>query len=452
MARYISERRLALAKPIAPGVYVVAGRAPLVRHPVRRIWLAQDSITNAARRVICTWGANGTGEWFALDPSSDPPGTSQTLPEDGAQRVVARWKGRLTPGQDLNTSLLYIPSGATEEDVGGGNWDIVGARGRIEIEVKWYDPEDVSNTVTTTHAYNLEGSTFTQGTSIEYPGKEPPGDGQVWSTIRLGILRKIRPDDTERLQDELHEFMRGAIVEIKVTAEGGARVLDGCIYEEPYAIAMEADDDPVLPYHFNVSKLFTPVSNRWPIQRVTETTPDGDPRWGTWHTMDVNEQIHKQLGPNLLSWSAFREQDDSPGSVTPYLSLTNTGFQNICDTSETEWSSTTGQAVWCGCGWSENFREGAHVADYSIIPVRIFAYGAQSSGTGTIRIQTGAESWAELEITGASDAWHDSTIGYLRVGRTPEQSTPLQVFAKVTAGTMTLHAITVQRDYRALPT
>src|SRR5690606_28224547 len=107
--------------------------------------------------------------------------------------------------------------------------------------------------------------------------------GGGWRALRKITVGPLLPESPQDLDgpDDVRRWSRHSHIEVEVQYEGSPRVLDLVVYERPWVIAYEADDASDLW----CSHLWAsghpdgqPPSLQFPWQRLSEASPDGDPR------------------------------------------------------------------------------------------------------------------------------------------------------------------------------
>ncbi len=429
MAKYFKQRLTGEAGfGVSPPIEPLNGLQPMRRSPVEAIFRAQDRVVTMGRRVVAEGGLRGSETFFT--PDSDPTSMVGTHPAPTDRRLIAGGSIDLTPGSFFRASVVSVPSGETQLT---GTTTAGGASGSIDIDIVWTDQD--TGSVSTSHTIPLQSSG-------EVHGAEPDN---MFSQLRQVLTDYLTPGGvTDPV--ELRRWSRRANARVLVYAVGGARPVDVCVWEEPYATAMEADDDgEEFCSHFYADG--TPGGTRSPLlypwQRASETTPDGNPRAGTLHAMDVHHGQQRYLGPVLFSWCGARESDGSEG-----VSITSNSLVSVLGSGQTTFDITEpGLPVGTG-GYARRLSSnGPYVLRDRVaaIPVFIRVYATVSAATGTIRVMTREDSYIDMTIPVGGPSWH-LAYGWLEVGINPDDiaSTLAQLFAMVgVGGTFTVHVVTL---------
>jgi hypothetical protein len=421
MARYFSRTisgSILPTPPIGPltGGQLMRGDRALAVH------VAQDRVVALARRVLCHQTLQGSS-WLVpnTDPDDEAPAT-RTYPDDSTWRTTARVDCELTPGCFPRFTVLASPSGQTQVDDGASGFDAGGAFGRVRVSLTWTDAD--GGTDTTTTEISIPASTQ------QYAGSRTDA-GAGWEDSFVARSELIYPDGTLLDMTVLRQWTRPPIT-ITGTIDhlGGARPVDVCLYEQPLAQAMEADDDGgewVSHVWVTNPQLVMPPS--WPEQHKVDPT-DGDPR-GIHHLLDVHHAQAARLGPMLFSWNAWNESTADPTAIAEgYAETTVTTVRHLCDANITAWSSDApGWSMSSGAyarNQSDNgewvYRDGAGNARTGAVPVIVRVNSHNESGnTGVLRLQTSEHNWIDCALTRTGVPGWDSYYGWLECGLGPEQ-------------------------------
>lgn len=382
--------------------------------PVEGVLRAQDHVVGMSRRIVAAGGIGGSETWRT--PNTDPTVTGGTHPSPTARRRIAGGSFELTPGCFPRCWVVAIPSGQTQ--ITGTTPG--GAQGRLEIDVSWIDSV---GTVTTTHGVDLPAST------AEY-GAEP---SSLWNELHVATMVDIFPTELVNTAT-LRRWCQHAHVDLEVFAVGGARVVDAVVFEHPHAVAFEADDAAGQW----TSHLYAPGSPTspglplaYPYQRFSETSPDGDPRGGTLHLLDVHHAQHQRLGPLLWSWSAHEEAtgNTTVGPASATWVAVEGGGATAHDATEPGLTAGTG-------GYARRHASNSEFVlrdRVAAIPVLVRVLASSSTGTSELRVQTQPWSMIDVAIANGGEAWH-TAAGWLEVGITPDQHVVPQLFAQNSLG------------------
>jgi hypothetical protein len=282
-----------------PAIGPLLGGEPAKRAPIVALMRAQDRVVTLSRRVLLRQSLSGATSF--LVPNTDPAGIAGTHPTPNSSRIVARARVVLTPGCMIRVRALVAFSGQTQvatPAAGGGG-------GGISVLASFTD------SAATTLAPTFESAIPTS--PLEF-NAHPTSDAGVWKAMRLVTVDAIRPEQLDSNGD-INQWTLPSTVELTISHLEGARVISLVAYEMPYKSAMEADDtaNRWCSHHFGSGSPGGPGPTlTHPFQRLDETTPDGDPRGGTWHVMDVAAAQALRLGPVLVHWTSHDEDDETP--------------------------------------------------------------------------------------------------------------------------------------------
>lgn len=395
------------------------GLQPMLRNPVEQVIRLQDKVCTWGRRIIATAGLRGSQTWFT--PDSDPTAVANTHPDPSTRRLIGGGSADLTGGCLLAAYVVASPSGETQFS---GTTTPGGANGKWEADVVWTDNDGM--TVTTTSTVVLAGSTLANGA-------QPASMADQILLYKVNIIGPPGLGDTA----ELRRWCKGANVQVLLYAVGGARIIDSCVFEVPFSMALEADDDP----EFWTSHIYASPNPQspggpllYPYQRLSETTPDGDPRGGTFHLLDVHHAQHRRLGPVLFNWSGAQESSGQSAfetNSTTFVELAG-GGSTVFDLTEPGLMTGTG-------GYARRYSSNSEYVlrdRVAAIPVLVRAY-ASSAGDGpaTIRVMTREDSYFDLSVPMGALSWHVG-YGWLEVGINPDDTSSLvaQLFGRTGGG------------------
>lgn len=396
---------------VEPSIEPLSGLELMRRGPVEAVMRAQDYVAAIGRRVVASGGISGS-ETF-VTPNTDPTSMAGTHPTPTERRRIGGGSFELTPGAMLRCWGLVVPSGQTQ--ITGTTAG--GAQGRIEVDTSWTDG---TGTVTTTHGVQLPASTETNGA-------EP---GVMWDDLHA-VAFGIKPDVLVNTAT-LRRWCQHVHVDVEIFAVAGARVVDACVFEVPNAVAFEADDDVWTSHLYGPGKPDgQTVPLQYPWQRFSETSPDGDPRGGTLHLMDVHHNQHQRLGPLLFSWSGYEES-----SGTEYASPTSATWVAVEGGGSTSYGFTEPGLPTGTGGYARRVgSNGRHVLRNrrAAIPVIVRVLASSSAGVSEVRVQTHPWSCIDVTVANGGMTWH-SIAGWLEVGITPDQPRHAQLFAQNSLG------------------
>ena len=437
MARYyrqVTRADIAIPRPsqgpLLGGELAAAG-------PIAAVMRAQDRIVTQSRRVLLQLSFGGDG---FVTPSTDPINQSpDTHPHDVdagvtlTLRALHRAQVEYTPGTILDARILCARGGYSRGDTDPGTYEVPILGGRLQIDVTWTwrDSTDVSVT----------RELVPQGSVRQYGGR-PTGAGQQWAeSVVVGTV--IAPD-TWLTPSQMHEFRITStrpIVTITLSATGGVRPISGVVSELPDVTVHEADDTTWTshcygsPYTASSGPVLT-----HPMQRISETASDGDPRGGAWHMQDVATNQTLYLGPVLGSWTCWREHSQGVDDVegTPVTSASST-WAMIANSAISEYDETLeGWSISSGAyARSRKLCDPIGMPHHGVIPVICRVYANQPFGSvGVVRFQCGRSDYVDVTLN-TNTGW-TYAYGHLAVGSGIEQLANLQVFLRRESGIGTI--------------
>lgn len=403
MARYWKQSLAGLGHQVEPSIEPLNGMQLMRAAPVEAVFRAQDYVVGRSRRIVATGGLRASETWRT--PDTDPTAAPSTHPTPTTRRRIGGGAVDLTPGCFLRLWALVVPSGQTQLT----GTTPGGPQGRIEVDCAWTDRSGA--TVNTTHTVVLPAS------GEEY-GAEPDA---MWQSLYARTIAEITPPGLLPT-DTLQRWCQHVHVAVALYAVGGARVVDAVVFEYPLDAAMEADDDGEL-WCSHLYGSGAPAGGAqplaYPYQRLSETTPDGDPRGGTLHAMDVHHAQHQRLGPVLFTWSAALESSGAESTTQ------GSGFVALEGGGSTSFDLTE-PGLACGCGgYARRQSDNSEFVlrdRVAAIPVLVRVYGNAANNPGTVRVMTRSDSFIDVDLpVSGSPAWH-TAYGWLEVGITPDHT------------------------------
>lgn len=315
----------------------------------------------------------------------------------------ARGRHDLAPGNVLALSVMHLPCGGT-----------------VDVDIDWTDAD--GSTTSTSHSVALA-----QGDELALP----------WGGIKVKRIPKMEPE-TLAATDTLRDWSRHTHCEITVTAneaaaqaaaDGSPKIIDICVHEIPADLSLEEDDADDLW----ISSFFhgpTPEGIgpglQYPIQRFSETTPDGNRLWGTYSLMDAVNAQAIRLGPQLFSWAATDssagqsiERTDAGSWVRVGDGAVDSDATALVADDQYGWSMSSGAY---GKPVAEN--PDASMGNTGSIPVRVYVYlESQMTPGDTFRLRVYTAPYNYVQVTGTvpiggSPAWFTG-YGHLRCGKGP---------------------------------
>jgi len=425
MAVYLKQSTFTTKDAQRPAVAPLTGGALAKRSRVAAVMRAQDKVTSLGRRVIGSVSLAGQASWSV--PGSNPDAASQTHPLADEARVVHRLRCDVTPGCFLRLNLVYVPSGQTQIEVSAGtDYDAAGAGGNVRVDVTWYNRDGGS--IATTHALATLASPRQYAAATEQP----------WVDVRSATALFVTPDEVVEA-DDLATWTEHVHAEITVSHVGGVRMVDCSVEEHTRTVVREVDDAADLW----TSHMFADVEPDgdapalpYPMERLVDSTPDGDPRGGSWHTMDVAAAQRLRLGPQLIGWSAWNESTaDVTDDEIPEVTTSSATFVRLVDAVAGDYDADG--PGWTLGGYARGLAENHPYwsTPNGSIPVLVAVYGAceASSAAGRVRVQASDSSWVDVEITSRTFGWWLG-YGHLRCGVAPGDPSTVQAFYRMVSG------------------
>lgn len=408
-----------------PDIDAMRGLEPMYSAPVIESFNAEDAVLGHGRRIVARVGLQGSDAWSV--PDTNPDLDTQTHPERGVQREVARIPAlKLTPGCFLRAMVLALPAGQTSAEDGLGHpWKAGGREGSVDATITYYniidDPEVVELSMITPP-------------SGEAGGAQPQGDGGAWKalyTMRSGLLLPgaVVGDAS------LAAWSENVTAEIVIYYQSSPRVIDFVIYEEPYFYAAStADTLWAAPLHTSsAGEPLKKLPSPYPVEQAIAGVNGG----GTLTLAAAAERQRRSLGPMLWTHTVYRESFAPVDATEPVASTVSTDDFSELVSSETAFSADQ-PGVSVSSGANGRVFETSHdqlvLRDKdNVVAVRCWVYGRVNNGsaTGVVRFQTAPWSVVEVVVTGTGYDWFSMT-GHIRCGLGPQDPTVLQVFGKVT--------------------
>ena len=410
MVKFWKQDLAGLGFHVEPVIEPFNGLQLMKQGPVAALMKAQDHVATLSRRVVASGGMRGS-ETF-LTPDTDPEAMANTHQGPDERRRIGAGSVDVTPGCFLRLWALVVPSGETQ--ITGTTPG--GATGQIEVACTWTDQDGL--TETTSHIIGLPSSLVAFGAQPTV----------MWDDLHTVSLIDIQPPGVANTA-ELRRWSRSPNVQVEIFAVGGARVVDAVVFEQPADVAFEADDDG----EEWTSHLYAAESPdgagqplQYPWQRFSEVTPDGDPRGGTLHLLDVHHAQHQRLGPTLFSWAGARESDgeEAVDIISTTLVELAGGGSVVHDITE------PGLAVGTG-GYARRVSSNSEFVlrdRVAAIPVIVRVFASAGVDDASVRVMTRVDSYIDVPISGPL-AW-TSAYGWLEVGINPDDTSRLiaQIF------------------------
>lgn len=434
--------------PPRPDADQLTGLRPMLRGCAEEVMRGQDKVAALSRRIVASSGARDS-PWRAPDTTTTT-GT-QAYPDAATWYVVARGRIEVTPGCCYRVTGACVPSGATQYLVGGGGGYLsAGIQGHVRLTVTWTDRN--STTETTVREIDLPNSTLQYGAADTTPGG-------LWRTLSNFEIDLVYPPGATTDVVELRRFSQHVTADVVLEVRGSPRIVDVVVHEIPFAVAFEQSDaaDRWTSHTFAAGDPDAPgVPQKFPMLQSSSTNSTG----GTGRVLDTARAHGLRLGPCLLSWTAYNEDDATPTSTITPVTTNNDGttYESIVNPSHAGTGPAAydadlpGWSVSCG-GYARRWASNNSLVLYdriAAIPVIVRAYGrGVTAGTSTVRVQTALHSYVDVVLpVSASSAWSRS-YGWLEVGINPDQPTVAQIFVNHLGGVGSLRLEAVEVYFNA---
>lgn len=414
----------------------LAGGRVARAHRVHTTHVQADNLLGNDRNVVARVGLHGSSA-FQVASGYDPESVSQVYPVRTVSRVSARVPAfAVLPGHFLRLSALVLPSGMTQKLV--SDWEPDGAYGRIDVSITWTGSPGV---VVTTHEILLP-------TSGEVWAAEDTAAGAAWAGLRRVESPLMFPESVTTSAADLRDWSEGVTASATIAYRGGVRAVDVVLQQVPFGYARDIGTDTTYSSSLVTNGVGATVQ-AYPVAYPIEERSATDPTYGSALLADIADRQHHVLGPVLAHWTAWDEAT-TPATATasPNVSTSSTTFVDMLDGSSVAWSADSP-------GWS--LSSGATAQQFkssnaqretrdknACIPVRCWAYCADSSGLGVIRFQSEDFAIAEMAVSSSTPGWRSCT-GHLRAGVHAKDPSVLQVLGKTAAASaLTLYELFIE--------
>lgn len=414
------------------------------RTDLHRAIRCQDQPITQGRRVLAHYGMQGRSWPTSTDVTIDP-GYIEVLADSWiapiTPEILSPVSMRLqnvpiTPGYIIGISILSLPPGCTLKRYVADAVNTVsdnGVRGRVQVDVVW-DDGTTTETVTTT----IDIPVGTSG-ALSPSGFINLANMSVREAINAptGIL--YDPNEVVAWSAD------GVTADITVTLIGAPRIADLCIFERPFKVGIEDDDNP-RPAHV-YTNAETPIAfypGTYPIEGLTGAGEDK--RFGARRMLDVGAEIVDQLGPMIFSWGQYRERHGQPNlSYAPWTLTASAGTFYVVGT-DFDSSETTKPAFGAGCGaYGRNIQTGDELVamgNSGVVPVMFAVRAAISDDAqadATVRLWASAYSYVDIAINSETTGWYYATA-HLECGQTPLDDPQFILYADApTSQTVTIY-------------
>lgn len=386
---------------------------------------SQQYVIPHGRRVVSAVGLNGATAFLVVD-GTDPgdqniAGTlTQVYPLSTSERIMDRGSVHLTPGYRLAIRAVFCRSGPVQFPGEGA--------------AEWFEDRPVAK-LNVTVTFNKGMSVAVQSYDFIPPFSEKDfkaltstGQGGAWKD--LVVMDHIVPSS----------WTENVTASWVVTAFGGIRPVDVCIYERPFYAYHDVDQrEGTCPSYPNS------VSQEYAI-----TGKDfGDE--ATLGSVQSNKSARDQQrvwGPRIFEWSSWHESAGITATEAAATTLTSTSWVDLFessvvyhDPSRPGWSMSSG-------GYGRTLEQSGDLelrGKVGVLPVKIRLYAKMGSAgpTGSVRFTSSGASVCDIAVSGTSYDWYTSYA----VMRVPVHATvagTMQILAKVTSSTLSVRYCSVE--------
>lgn len=376
---------------------------------------SQMRVLPHGRRVVGSVGLQGQVTFCVVD-GTDPDGTgTQIYPLQTSARIMDRGQVHLTPGYRLAVKAVTAKSGPVQfPSEGAVTWYENGAYAALEVSV--------------TMARNGASTTTSK---IFYPTFSSE-DYKALLTGSGAAFGDLQEFDHVFHTDSL--WTENVTASWVVTAYGGVRPVDVCLYETPYRAVHDASARE------GTCPSFAAPGDSQEFA-ITGKDFSDDAVWGSVQSNKSARDQERVWGPRLFAWSSWNE-DAIAVTATEALavSITSTSFRDLKESTVTGWASSR-------MGWSMSSGGYGRRIDQSgilelrdkigALPVKLLVYARMTTAgpTGTVRFTTSPASCRDLTISGTSYAWYTvwTTLACAIHATAPSH---LMLLVKVSSGTM----------------
>jgi len=399
---------------------------------------AQDSIFGS-RRIVFDSHTGGSSEW--LTPSKSITSGAQNMPTD-VWRVVGRARCETAPGQAFEARILALPSGpVVAYEPSSAKWVYTSAGGRVRITLDHDNGTDTGSTVFERHlpASDLEDQL------------EPQGTGQAWLDLQCHYLPPALPPGATLEAAEAAKWSEPHTIDVTYEHRGGVRLLAVNVAEVPADHVVAHDTDATTLHDYSASQ-----GQPFPDARPQESSADGatyeERRNGTQRGLKVATRQRTHHVPGPLIWTSYTERttevDDTEADPVQVTSTSWVRFTTMADNQFGYWDANAAGFDLLGhyaARAPENLA--TRVDGVLSLPLlaRVYArFTTTGPQTGRVVWSSSARSRFGVTITAGSSSWAWwSARGWLEATASPSDTYPvLQEFAKVTAGTLEVRAMT----------
>ena len=420
-----------------PSTVGLTPNTPQNYQPTRAVAEAQDGVAAGCRRVLGRWGLNGYDRFHV--PSFGEPSVQIAAqgdyPDRDTWRSVASWRiAEVAPGCAVRARVYFVGSGQTQyED--GGTWYPAGPFGALRIRHTWTADDS-------TTAGPIEEDLELPPSPIALAA-EPVGEAACWHALDYAEV-ELRPDDLE--DDAIAAvWSERATLDLELQLRGAPRIVAVVVHEQPVRVSYAHDSD--VPHAVNGQTAAESPQTQAPQYAAADGATYIESRFGTAALAQTAER-QDQLGPTIMTWSAWNESAASGhGPVAP-RSITSSTWDDIVSPGESEYDpARPGWCVAAAHAQQHALCDAGQVlgGDTAVVPVRVVveAYITGSALLGTVRVQSGPYEWIDVEVDGLVPGFYAAS-GYLESqAACDHEHAILQAFGRVDDDSLEVLSITV---------
>jgi len=408
----------------------VMGLAPLKKLGALQIGRSQDRLAASSRRILLQGGLNG-GNGFIVGENEDPAGLINPDNET-PWKVAGPATIRLNPGCVMVLRAVFWPAGYTQEDDGGGGYDVVGAAGSIQAAVTWNS--GISGSTATTHELVTPPST-------DPLHSKPTGKASAWGALRREEVVVSPPGWAIDADNTRLYGAPGTTAVVTINYIGAPRVAYWVLYELPHELVTNWTDDYGAwgGMTDQGGKALGQYPSEFPVTRLSEDA-SGDDYGGSLAGLGAAEGFYTQVHGGGIFWFAGGEHiddiadivslgDDGDGEdMLPGLDFTG-GAANVLDDSATEWvEGGRGWPVQC-LGYAAGY-DASQIDGTRSVLCEVEVAWKSGGGTATLRVQTAPHSFVVLSSNDTNV--HVTRLAYrFDVGPSPWDFRTLQAIVEV---------------------
>lgn len=432
---------LATLDPISPVLGGLAPMTPLRWAPVGAAMRAQDTIPATSRRIVAQWSLSSAEGW-AQPAGTVNPNTPFGTPNypDNTWRRLGSFAANVTPGCELRSYAVYSLAGLVQKTV-LSDYVSDGAWAEVRVGVTW------------THGASSTGphyrtSAMAGSPTGTYTGGELDGPGQEWSALQVTPTARHVPPGYLDDPAVAAAYSEWSSARIELEIRGGARVVEIVVYEHPVSHVTDHDDDGLTSVHA-MPATQAPLTPG-PLTKAPDGPTYEEHRFGTRRLAQVAERQSERLGPRIMHWSAWDEDEAAiweQAEGTP-RTTSSTSFVHLLDSTVSITSYALNTPGWIVAGAHAQL---ARLCDPVLIgrgaigavPMRVRVDASRATANGTVRVQCGRYDWVDVTVTGGRAIY--TRTGYIETQVTPDQDAwPLVVWISSAAGgTLSVYSVSV---------